>query len=125
MNTEHNEQVAFVEWLRLKNIQHTAIPNGLYSKNWSQLKKLQREGLNSGLPDLFLIVPHYDGENRGVFIEMKRKNLKPKRGGKGGLSVQQQRWINDINSCKEMQAFVAYGADDAIEIIEKLIDENK
>ena len=118
---EHDEQVSFTEWLTAKNITHTAIPNGLYSKNWGQLKKLQAEGLNAGLPDLFIIVPHHDGENRGIFIEMKDPKRKPKRKGKGGVSVQQQRWINDINSCKEMGAYVAYGCNEAIKIIESLI----
>lgn len=120
--SEHDEQVCFAEWLTANNIVHTAIPNSFFSKktNWGMIKKFHAEGWNAGIPDILCIVPHYDGEMRLVFVEMKDTKLKPKRKGKGGVKPIQQKWINDLNACKEVGAFVAWGCDEAITIIKTL-----
>ena len=92
----------------------TAIPNGGH-RHIGQAVKLKREGVRPGLPDILVLV-----NTHLVWIEMKRRDLKPKRGGKGGLSSDQERWIAALNECANCQVFVCYGCQEAIKTIESL-----
>ena len=112
--SEHEEQVTFVEWLETKGYKFSAIPNGWFG-NIGLIKKMQKEGVRAGVPDMFIIV-----KDHLVWIEMKKKDLKPKRGGKGGVSDEQWRWIDALNRCDNCQAYVCYGADEAIKVIESI-----
>jgi len=89
--TEHDEQVAVVNWARL-NIGRFpalewlhAIPNGAqFGKERRlaiiQAQKLKAEGLLPGVPDLFLPLPARG--YHGFYIEMKRPgNLRGVRDG--------------------------------------------
>ena len=72
--------------------------------------------MRRGVPDLIVSIPaekSYDGKAYLLFVEMKRK-----RGGV--VSPEQAVWIEAINSvlADDVAAFVAYGADEAIEIVE-------
>lgn len=121
-NSEHIEQVKFVEWLNAKKIKHTAIPNSFFTsrKNYGMINKFKKEGWNKGFPDMILIVPH-GGKKVTVFIELKRADMKPKRGGSGGVSEEQEKWLKALNSCEWTVAYVAYGCDHAIRIVEGII----
>lgn len=112
--SEHQEQCAFVEWLDHTGYKFTAIPNGGV-RNIAQAMILQREGVRPGLPDILVIV-----KNRLVWIEMKRRSLRPKRGGKGGVSDEQYRWHDALNACDNSQVFVCYSADEARAVIERI-----
>jgi hypothetical protein len=88
--SEHDEQVALFQWLRLLEGRHPelglcfAIPNGAAlaarsskAKRFSlQATKLKAEGMKPGVPDLFLPVARKG--YHGVFIEMKFGRNKPK-----------------------------------------------
>ena len=112
--SEHDEQVAFVRWLRLGGYKFTSIPNA--SKiSYNMANRNTAEGLNAGLPDLLVIV-----KNKLVWVEMKKIDRKPKRGGSGGVSEVQKEWIEVLNSCGNCSAHVAYGAEEAIAIINRL-----
>jgi hypothetical protein len=116
---EHQEQVAVCEYLNLLGQKYTAIVNGFFgNKNFGMVAKFKREGWNKGLPDLFIILKK--GNNtQPIFIEMKTKDRKPKRKGKGGISDEQKEWINALNeTC--IKAFVCYGFDEA-----KLVIDNE
>lgn len=113
--TEHEEQCAFVEWLETKKLMFTAIPNATFT-GWSQQRKNKAEGVRPGLPDMLIIV-----NDHLIWIEMKRRDRKPKRGGKGGISDEQWRWIDALNRCENTQVYVTYGAKEAIEVIEKYL----
>ena len=65
-NSEHVEQVTFVNWFRDKypNILIFAIPNGEY-RAISTAIKLKNEGVTKGIPDLF--IPELK-----IWIEMKK-----------------------------------------------------
>lgn len=112
--SEHDEQVAFIQWLELTGYMFSAIPNGGV-RHIGQAMKLKAEGVRPGVPDVLVIV------NRMlVWIEMKRKDLKPKRGGSGGVSLDQKKWIKALNECSNCEVFVCYGAVEAIEKIRSL-----
>ncbi len=106
--TEYEEQCAFVEWLEFTGYKFTAIPNSTWTTSINQKVRNKKSGLRAGLPDLVIVHP------KGlVFLEMKRT-----RGGK--TSPHQEEWIEALNSCKGVGAYVVYGCDQAIKLIENL-----
>lgn len=104
--TEHQIQCAVVDFCALKGIPIFAIPNGGF-RHITTAKKLQREGVKSGVPDLF--VPIIQGKIGGMFLEMKRK------GGK--LSDVQRFWLNQLEE-EGYRVKVAFSVDEAIKAIE-------
>lgn len=112
--SEYDEQVAFVRWLTQQGYKFTAIPNSTKT-SYSQCAKNTATGLRAGLPDMLVIV-----KNSVVWIEMKKIDRKPKRGGMGGVSIEQKEWIDALNECIGCSAHVCYGFKEAKELIEKL-----
>lgn len=112
--SEHDEQVSFVEWLEVNRYKFSAIPNSTWT-SFSHQRKNKQEGVRPGLPDLLVIV-----KNKLVWIEMKRPDRKPKRGGKGGVSDVQKEWHDVLNACDNCQVFVAYSDLEAREIIRSI-----
>jgi len=113
--TEYEEQCAFVEWLEMKGLKFTAIPNSTWTKSWAQKRKNWATGLRKGLPDLIVIVPRKIGIKNIVFVEMKRQ--------KGGVvSPEQKEWLKELQECKEVEARVCKGAKEAIKFIEEIIE---
>jgi len=105
-NEEYQEQCAVVQYLELKKIKFTAIPNSTYTKSWGVKIKNKMSGVRPGLPDLFMIINCV-----GIFIEMKRK--------KGGvISPEQKQWIDKINDCPGLSAHVCKGFDEAKKVID-------
>lgn len=129
---EHDEQVAVVQWLETENelarlfktrnlspLLYSAIANGHYQQSIKQQRKLKAEGMNSGVPDLLVIVPPERsklGIRLMVWIEMKRRE---------GASVRrsQHEWIEAINALDggNVGAFVCYGSDEAIAVLKDFI----
>lgn len=106
--TEEVEQRIFVQYLELRGLKFTAIPNSTYTKSWSQKAKNTATGLRPGLPDLIVIV-----NNQVIWFEMKRV--------KGGvLSPAQKLWIEALNAAGT-PAYVCAGAEIAIATIEKYL----
>ena len=78
--------------------------------------KLKRMGVRAGYPDIFL--PVRRSGLSGLFVEMKRESLRPKtERGKGGLSDDQAWWLRELWK-QGFQASIAWGFDEAREIIE-------
>ena len=113
--SEHDEQCTFVEWLENKRLMFTAIPNG-GTRHMGTAVKLKKEGVRPGWADLLILV-----NDHLVWIEMKRSDRKPKRGGKGGVSDEQWRWIDALNRCANCQVFVCYSAKEAVEVIKRYL----
>jgi hypothetical protein len=65
-----------------------AIPNGART-SWTQAKKLKREGMRAGVPDLFLAIK--TKEFGGLWIEMKTET--------GRVSEAQAQWHKDLAAC--------------------------
>lgn len=108
--TEHDEQVAFVQWFRRKYapVRMFAIPNGGF-RSRSTAAKLKSEGVMRGIPDLF--IPEWS-----LWIEMKRV-----KGGR--LSPDQVNWKHYLEEIGNT-VYVAYGAEDAMKFIDEFADKN-
>lgn len=111
--SEEIEQATFVQWLELKGIPFSAIPNSTYTTSWKQKAKNTRTGLRPGLPDLLLVLPH----SCLVFIEMKKQK-------RGVVSPAQAQWIETLNTVPNVQAYVANGCNEAIEIVSRLLGKS-
>lgn len=89
---EHKEQAALFDWLNLASVQYPefkmayAIPNGGH-RYISVAKKLKREGVKPGVPDICFPVAR-DGYH-ALYIELKAGNNKPTK--------KQQQWIIDLS----------------------------
>ena len=122
--TEDSEQIALFEWARLAQGTHPElalllhIPNG-GSRHKLEAVKLKRLGVRPGVPDLFLPVPRHGLS--GLWIEMKREALRPKTPkGRGGVSPDQAWWLKELWK-RGYQASVAWGFEEAREIIERYL----
>lgn len=114
---ESEEQEALFQWASIKRNTYPEldllfhVPNG-GSRNKKEAYNLKKQGVKSGVPDLFLPVAVYKGNGQwyhGLFIEMKRR-----KGGK--LSNNQKEWILKLDE-QGYKVTVAKGYNDAIKII--------
>ena len=122
--TEDSEQIALFEWARLARGTHPElalllhIPNG-GSRHKLEAMKLKRLGVRPGVPDLFLPVPRHGLS--GLWIAMKREALRPNTPkGRGGVSDEQGWWLTELWK-RGYQASVAWGFEEAREIIERYL----
>lgn len=107
--TEHEEQRIFVQWFRRKYspVRIFAIPNGGF-RSRATAGRLKAEGVMRGIPDLF--VPEWN-----LWIEMKRV-----KGGR--LSPDQVNWKQYLEEIGNT-VFVAYGAENAMELVDDFVDK--
>ena len=114
--SEHQEQVALIRWARMRAATLPqlellfAIANG-GERHQIVAAKLKAEGVKPGAPDLCLPVAR--GGFHGLYLELKR------RGG-GRLSPEQKIWLERLQE-QGYRATVAYGWDDARQIIESYL----
>ena len=116
---EHGEQVRLMVWASLKTCEHPeldllyAIPNG-GQRNIIVAKRMKDEGMKAGVPDLHLPVAR--GEFHSLYIEMKSPSLKPKRGGRGGVTTLQADWHERLRA-QGNAVEICYGATEAENVI--------
>jgi len=96
-----------VDWFKLtyKNELLIKIPNDAI-RTCAQARTMFREGLVPGAPDIFIAAPR--GGLSGMFIELKRSNVKGQP--KGKVSDKQQAILDHLNSVGYL-AIVSYGWD--------------
>lgn len=116
---EHYEQIAFCEWLASQNLKFTSIPNSTFSKSIKQKAKNTALGLNSGFPDLVVVIPREMSKNAShgylLLVEMKRVNG-------GSLTSNQKEWIDALNTIgDQVVAHHFRGADAAIEFTQSFL----
>lgn len=113
--TEEEEQMKLAEYLDMKGYCWFHCPNE--GKHKPQYRAKQAKlGLKAGVPDIIILdVPEDDNCHRGVAIELKRK-----KGGK--VTEEQNKWLGKLG-CYHWIIKVAYGADEAIDWLEKLFKE--
>lgn len=107
---EHVEQVTFVQWFEktYPEVRIFAIPNGGL-RHPATARKLQLEGVKSGVPDLF--IPEWR-----LWVEMKR--------AKGGrVSPEQTDWLIHLSGIG-YTCFVGHGFQDAKEKILSFVEKN-
>ena len=110
---EHDEQAALFAWADAAQGEHPelamlhATPNGGY-RPMATAAKLKAEGVKAGYPDISLDVPC--GRFHGLRIELKRANHS------NGPTPAQKEWIDALRNYG-YAAVIAYGADEAINVI--------
>lgn len=115
--TEDQEQRTVCEWLDLHGIVYCHVPNGGARKR-VEAAILQGLGVKKGFPDLVIFTPPpRDNEHRGLVIEMKRKGRQKEKNG--GVTDEQQDWLIKLSALGWFTN-VCYGADDAIDLLERL-----
>jgi len=124
---ELSEQVKVVRWLKEQSyygrvLKFTAIPNNTFTPFWSEINRKKSEGVEGGLPDLFILIPKWQ-----IWIEMKRPRNILKNGKLGAspsrVEEEQLEWIQLINAYPNTRAIIAYGADEAINFLTSLIGD--
>ena len=114
--TEHQEQSAVIAWAEVMKSQFPelaylyACPNG-GKRHVVVAMKMKREGVKSGVPDLFL--PVKKSFASGFYIEMKRKG--------GVVSADQERWKLFLQS-QGFRVVVCWSADEAIRELELYLE---
>lgn len=109
IKSEHQEQVDFINLFKVmyRDVIIFAIPNGGL-RHIAVAKKLKKEGVLSGVPDLF--VPQWF-----LWIEMKKE--------KGGVLSQTQKkmiaYLRDFG----YKVIVGYGSLDAIKKVQRFLKE--
>lgn len=121
--TEEEEQIAFVQWCRLKGIicHHSGNEiGGSTSAMKARAVKMKRLGTSKGFPDLLLFIPILGSTGepdtyQPLAIEMKRT--------KGSTtSVEQKKWI-EILELTGIPSRICKGAGEAVEFVEEIIKE--
>ena len=123
--TEHQEQVIVTRYCDINMIPMFAIPNGT-NKSLTARSMFKAEGLRAGVPDICIPIPNKYYHH--LYIELKRARKQLKNGKTSvshtKVSPEQKKWIEKLReegSC----AVVAYGAKEAIEIIEDYMENKK
>ena len=115
--SETTEQIELFNWARRWERYEPAlglmyhVPNEGKRQNGAVLKAM---GLRPGVPDVVLPYPSIHG-HYGLYIEMK------KRDRSNGLSADQRQFIRLLHWAG-YRAEVAYGADEAIRILEEYLE---
>lgn len=105
---EHDEQTAFVQWLRHKDIRHNATPNGGH-RAAKTAKWLKAEGVSPGFPDI-TVWPKLGTGLPVLHIEMKRRI-------NGRTSAEQSEWVSYLGALPGHMSCVCNGADQAIAFV--------
>lgn len=117
---EQIEQEKLVKWLEYNLYTFTAIPLDTYTPSFAQKVKNKKIGVRAGFPDLCVILKR----KSLLFIEMKlpKKQLKNWKLSTSNSKVSdyQKAWVEKLNELQNVEAFVAYWSDEAINIINTL-----
>ena len=112
-HSEHEEQVALVNWFRdnFKEPDYIifAVPNG-GKRGRAEAERLKKEGVKAGVNDLIILT-----HNRAIFLEMKKVNTK--------TSPKQKEFHKNLEYLG-FDYIVGYGATDASEKIMEVLSEN-
>lgn len=103
---EFEEQVTFVQFLDRIGLKYYHIPNG-GKRNVIEGAKFKRSGVKRGVPDV--CIPQARKPFYGLYIELKRKS-----GNRP--TIEQLEWIDYLTKAGYL-AKIAYGAEEAIEIV--------
>jgi len=110
---ERDEQITLVNWLEIKKLTFTAIPNSTYTTSWKQKRLNTATGLRAGFPDMIVLIPaNRCIVNRSVMlcIELKRQ--------KGGVTKPHQKeWIKQLNEIADVESKVCKGFAEARDYI--------
>ena len=108
--TEAQEAKTLVAYLRLRGLLFTHTPNETGSDPSARRRaiRMKQQGTARGFPDYLVVT-----KSGLIAIELKRAKKSLSR-----VSPEQAAWITALNAAGT-PAYVAYGADEAIAIVEK------
>lgn len=109
---EDHEHYQVIQWCDLNHIDVFHVPNSTWTKSAMVRMKNTLLGVRAGIPDLWVLVPNVGM----IVIEMKRRKETKKT---NYPTPAQKEWIKKLNTIPGVEAFVAYGADEAIDIIQR------
>lgn len=111
---EDREHYAVVQWCEAQGIPIFHVPNNTWTKSVMQRTRNNLLGVRAGVPDLWVPIAGVGL----VVIEMKR----PKEKGKTNYPTPAQKeWIERLNAIPGVEAFVCYGAEEAVKILKSFI----
>jgi hypothetical protein len=115
--SEHQEQVAFFQYAKLKALQDKRYENVMAVPNAGKRSvvhggRMKAEGLSAGFPDIFCFVPNK--EYHGLAMEMKVGKNKP--------TVKQLEWLKRLEA-QGYATFIVYSATEAIKVLEDYLPE--
>jgi len=118
LETVHQEKVFL--WLDQKKIDAFPVINGARVSSMAQARKLKREGMKPGVPDIIILdtppaLPH----SKGIALEMKRRVASKHKTPCQCLDPEQVVWKEKFKK-HGWTHILAHGADDAIETLERL-----
>ena len=97
-----------------KVVKFAHINSEVYTRSWSQKRRIVAMGTPAGLPDYIIVARDQDENDTLIFIEMKKI--------KGGvLSKQQREWGKALNEAGEYY-FVCNGFKEAKSLVETIIE---
>lgn len=116
MNTcpsEDVEETLLHEYCEAKGLTNWHVPQETYTTSWQQKRKNKLKGVLEGVSDHWIILPTARWGVILLVIELKRQH--------GNTPTDAQiKFIHDIDKVDNIAAFCAYGADEAIKVIEEL-----
>ncbi|HUH57432.1 MAG TPA: VRR-NUC domain-containing protein, partial [Pseudomonadales bacterium] len=106
--------VKFMDW---NGLRYSAPAQNTWTPSFNQKRKNHSLGVRPGLPDLMIYISpdnSKDGLSYILHIEMKRAKKSLSK-----VSPEQQQWHDSINAIgsPQLQAYICYGADEAIKVI--------
>ena len=117
--TEEEDQKCLIQYLELKGIKFSAIPNSTWTPSWAQKNKNKAMGVRAGLPDMVIIFPK---TNTLIWLELKRDGRT--ESARGHLSQEQIDWQTALIKCGQ-RVFTCYGFDEAKNIVDTFLQLKK
>jgi hypothetical protein len=114
--SEYDEQVKLANYLDMKGYLWCHVPNG-GNRDAKTGRKMKMQGVKPGVPDVLIFddpTSEYTMNFSGIAIELKKANGKP-----SDVRESQKEWLKALE-WRNWQTKIAFGADDAIEWLEKL-----
>jgi hypothetical protein len=112
--TEYEEQIKLAEYLDMKGYCWCHVPNG-GNRDAKTGAKMKKQGVKPGVPDVLIFdIPGHTCN--GIAIELKRSNGVP-----SDVRDTQKKWLTELES-RDWLTKVAFGADDAIEWLERVFE---
>ena len=112
--SELSEQITLVRALRRHGILFCAVPNGGLRTRQGAMR-LKASGVERGVPDILIFdSPPNQPDKRGLAIELKRVGAPA-----SSVGLHQQRWLNALDD-RGWLVVIAYGANDALELLRSL-----
>lgn len=118
VKSEHQEAVILADYLRVKGYFFHHSPNETFTTSWNQKRKNKQEWVSKWFPDYTIVLKMW----ALLFIELKKSKWVRWGNNWSVISEEQKEWIKELDSIKNVWAYVCFGAEESIKLIEDLED---